>query len=51
MTGTGTASGTTDMDTLTVKRWRRFGKDRLYVNLPDGDRVGWLDLQTGQSTL
>ena len=39
------------MDTLTVKRWRRFGKDRLYVNLPDGDRVGWLDLQTGQSTL
>ena len=39
------------MDELTVKRWTRYGKDRLYVNLPDGSRVGWLDLQTGKSTL
>jgi hypothetical protein len=39
------------MQELTVKRWRRYGKDRLYVNLPDGGRVGWLDLQTGQRTL
>lgn len=39
------------MAELTVKRWRRYGKDRLYVNLPDGGRVGWLDLQTGQTTL
>jgi hypothetical protein len=36
---------------LTVKRWRRYGKDRLYVNLPDGRRVGWYDLQTESATL
>jgi hypothetical protein len=39
------------MDELTVNRWKRYGKDRLYVNLGDGSRVGWLDLQTGQVTL
>jgi hypothetical protein len=39
------------MDELTVNRWKRFGEDRLYVNLGDGSRVGWLDLQTGQATL
>jgi hypothetical protein len=36
---------------LTVKRWRRYGKDRLYVNLPNGERVGWVDLQTGETTI
>lgn len=39
------------MSELTVKRWRRYGKDRLYVNLPDGSRVGWYDLQTEKATL
>ena len=39
------------MDELVVNRWKRYGKERLYVNLPDGSRVGWLDLQTGQRTL
>ncbi|HEX2027330.1 MAG TPA: nuclease-related domain-containing protein, partial [Nitriliruptorales bacterium] len=39
------------MEELTVNHWRRYGKDRLYVNLQDGTRVGWLDLQTGQATL
>lgn len=29
---------------LVVKRWRRYGKDRLYVNTDDGRRVGWVDL-------
>lgn len=28
-------------------RWRRYGKDRLYVNGPDGERYGWGDLVTG----
>lgn len=31
-----------------VRRWRRYGKDRLYVSGPCGDGVGWFDLQTGQ---
>jgi len=36
---------------LTVRRWKRYGKDRLYVNLPDGGKVGWLDLVTGDVNL
>jgi hypothetical protein len=32
---------------LTVKRWKRYGHDRLYVSDREGARVGWLDLQTG----
>jgi len=36
------------MDALVVTRWRKYGKDRLYVNLVDSDaRVGWLDLVSG----
>lgn len=34
---------------LAVKRWTRFGKDRLYVSTKDGQRVGWLDLLTGEA--
>lgn len=30
---------------LEVTRWRRYGKDRLYLAHPDGTRVGWWDLQ------
>jgi len=29
---------------LTVTRWRRYGKDRLYATAPDGTAVGWHDL-------
>jgi hypothetical protein len=36
------------VDKLTVVRWRRYGKDRLYVNAPDGTRVGWVCLLTGE---
>ena len=36
---------------LTVKRWTRYGKDRLYVSTEDGQRVGWLDLLTGQEVI
>ncbi len=31
-----------------VRRWRRFGMDRLYVNEADGRAIGWFDLQTGE---
>jgi hypothetical protein len=42
---------TAEIPSMTVKRWTRYGKDRLYVSSKDGQRVGWLDLLTGQSTL
>jgi hypothetical protein len=31
---------------LHVTRWKRYGHDRLYVNLPDGTAVGWADVMT-----
>jgi hypothetical protein len=39
----------TDVDSvesLEVTRWRRYGKDRLYVATADGRQIGWWDLQT-----
>jgi len=36
---------------LEVVRWQRYGKDRLYVNGSDGQRVGWVDLLTGARTV
>lgn len=39
------------MTDLVVDRWRRYGKDRLYVSTQDGARVGWVDLLTGEQTL
>ncbi|MBX9245827.1 NERD domain-containing protein [Actinotalea ferrariae] len=39
------------MSAVTVVRWRRFGKDRLYVNGPDERRLGWCDLLTGAVTV
>lgn len=32
-------------------RWRKYGKDRLYVNAADGTRLGWRDLLTGADNL
>ena len=32
-----------------VTRWRRYGKDRLYVARPGGSKVGWWDLQTDEA--
>lgn len=34
-----------------MSRWRRYGKDRLYVNTDTGHRIGWVDLITGTQTL
>lgn len=32
---------------LSVVRWRKYGKDRLFINGPDDRRLGWRDLTTG----
>src|SRR3954452_1105680 len=34
-----------------VVRWRRYGKDRLYVNDAEGRRLGWVDVITGAITV
>lgn len=39
------------MAELKVVRWRKFGKDRLYVDTVEGVRVGWVDLLTGDHVL
>ncbi|RZU13213.1 nuclease-like protein [Streptomyces sp. BK239] len=36
---------------LRVTRWKRYGQDRLYANLPDGTAVGWADVRTGDITV
>ncbi|MGW1588341.1 nuclease-related domain-containing protein [Streptomyces sp. NPDC002386] len=36
---------------LNVTRWKRYGHDRLYANLPDGTAVGWADVATGDITV
>jgi hypothetical protein len=38
-------------ENVSVKRWRRFGMDRVYVNTADGDRIGWVDLGTGERVI
>lgn len=35
-----------DSEALVVNRWRRYGKDRLYVETLDGQKLGWWDLTT-----
>lgn len=39
------------MSELTVNPWKRHGKDRLYVNLPDGTAVAWADRATKTVTI
>ncbi|MFF7357996.1 nuclease-related domain-containing protein [Streptomyces filipinensis] len=39
------------MSDLTVNPWKRHGKDRLYVNLPDGTAVAWADRATRVVTI
>lgn len=31
-----------------VRRWQRYGNDRLYVSARDGSALGWHDLRTGE---
>ncbi|MGH3369791.1 MAG: nuclease-related domain-containing protein [Nocardioidaceae bacterium] len=39
------------MQEAAAVRWRKYGKDRLYVNAADGSRLGWRDLLTGADNL
>jgi Nuclease-related domain len=39
------------MTEVQVTRWRKYGKDRLYVNAADGVRIGWLDYVSGERVL
>lgn len=36
---------------MTVRRWTRYGKDRLYVRLATGQEVGYFDLVTGREVV
>jgi len=36
---------------VTTTRWRKYGKDRLYVTADDEMRIGWRDLITGEDHL
>ena len=36
---------------MRVRRWRKYGLDRLYVTDAAGRRVGWVDLPTGRTTI
>lgn len=31
-----------------VNRWKRYGKDRLYVTAPEDHKIGWWDLITDE---
>lgn len=37
------------MSSLTVRRWKRYGHDRLYVEGADGLKLGYWDLLTGKA--
>ena len=37
------------MGELVVRRWTKYGHDRLYVTSVDGTKVGWRDQKTGES--
>ena len=39
------------MGELVVRRWSKYGHDRLYVTTADGAKIGWRDQKTGESHL
>ena len=39
------------MDGITLGRWKRFGKDRVYANAADGTRLGFRDLTADEVVL
>lgn len=47
MVATGRGCWGRSMGDLRVSAWKRNGKDRLYVNQPDGTTVAWFDRKTG----
>jgi hypothetical protein len=34
---------------VTIARWRKFGRDRLYVTRADGTKLGYWDLVTDEA--
>jgi hypothetical protein len=44
-------SGGDNSSELVARRWTRQGRDRLYVSTQSGERVGWVDMSTGQAML
>jgi hypothetical protein len=44
-------AGSSNASGITVRRWKRYGKDRLYANGSDGLRLGYLDVGTGEIVL
>ena len=40
--------GVASLRCMQVTRWRRYGKDRLYVRDDQGADVGWWDLATDE---
>ena len=46
-----TTVGGVATDRLSVARWSRYGRTRLYVSTPDGTQVGWADPITGERSL
>jgi hypothetical protein len=45
------AAGPGDVGQVTVRRWKRYDKDRLYANGADGLRLGYLEVATGEIVL
>ena len=43
------ADGRAEQDEFVLLRWRRHGKDRLYVARADGTKVGYWDLLTDEA--
>ena len=43
-----TTSPSSDLAELAVNPWRRYGKNRLYVNGRDGTTLGYVDLETNE---
>ncbi|WP_062385093.1 nuclease-related domain-containing protein [Demequina iriomotensis] len=39
------------MTDIALNRWTRYGHDRVYAAGPDGTRLGFIDLKTGEVTL
>ena len=46
---TGTDGAAAEEDVFVLLRWRRHGKDRLYVTRADGSKVGYWDLMTDEA--
>jgi hypothetical protein len=51
VTGAAGMSTGVDVSDVSITRWRRYGKDRLYVTDTDGGKLGWHDLLTGTTEI